>query len=145
MEVNVLQVDTFWKVKDDDAKNPASHSPTWQGKTEMSVSLMTQGESQHFSTVAQEDKLNSVKYIVPPPPSSLKGELSLTLGRVIQCENEEQWMCKKKAKMEDDFLDSDIHMDIWTVQHICHTTLIPPNKSVFYSQKYHIEDGTRVQ
>lgn len=38
-----------------------------------------------------------------------------SLDRIIELQDEELWRDGKAPEVEDDFLSSEIHMDIWTV------------------------------
>ncbi len=40
-----------------------------------------------------------------------------SLDRIIELEYEEFWKDGKSPEKDEDFLNSQIHMDIWTVQH----------------------------
>ncbi|XP_067336202.1 exocyst complex component 3-like protein 4 isoform X2 [Channa argus] len=44
----------------------------------------------------------------------VKEDISASLDRVIELENEETWRNSKPPQKEDTFLDSQFHMDIWT-------------------------------
>ncbi|XP_059209239.1 exocyst complex component 3-like protein 4 [Centropristis striata] len=44
----------------------------------------------------------------------VKEELRCSLERIIELENEEVWSERKTPEKEDEFLNSDLHMDVWT-------------------------------
>ncbi|KAM3594865.1 uncharacterized protein V6R79_015139 [Siganus canaliculatus] len=44
----------------------------------------------------------------------MREDMRASLDRVIELEKEEFWSVEKSPEKEDDFLDSQIHMDIWT-------------------------------
>lgn len=48
---------------------------------------------------------------------SLQVDMTFSLDKIIELENQEIWMERKPPEKDVDFLKSEIDMDIWTVRH----------------------------